>query len=442
MNVFKKGFVLPDHKYRSLSSTKIHPTRPPHSIKIFLNQHQGEALIPCVKEGDSVYIGTKIAEGNNWATCPIHSSISGQVFRIEENAITIISDDHDQILPEIQPRHHIPEDPKEIVEIIREAGIVDLGGSGMLIHPRLSEACRQGIETLVINGCESEPFLTADHLLMLNHSVEILKGTELLRMASGAKEAVIVTEQNKLEAVELLNSKNYSFKFDQVKTKTLPVRYPQGSEHVLVRTFTGRQLQAGESSIRAGVLVAHVATAFAVYEAVYLGKPLYERVVTVAGPAILEPKNLWARIGSSAGELIRVCKGFMRDPHRIIFGGPMTGRAIQNLEEPITKSVQGILALTHDVMNLGEEVPCIRCGLCVDVCPEYLMPEMIVRALRRGNQNLAQEFEMDHCTECGLCAYICPSKIPLVAIIREGKSKPSNQEVCRSEPAHVFSCQG
>lgn len=441
MKPLKRGLVLPDHKYRSLSSTKIHKTQTPRLLSISLHQHAGAALVPCVAEGDSVFMGTKLAEGSEWASVPVHSSASGRVIRIDQDFITIESDEFDRLDPAIQPRLEIPEDSDQLVAMIREAGIVDLSLQALPVHSRLDEARERNVTTLVINGCESEPFLTADHVLMLEHPVEILKGAELLRLASGAKKVVIAIEKNKLEAIELLNSKNYYLKLDTIQTLTLPVRYPQGSERALTETVLGRKLNDGETSFSAGVLVEHVATAFAVYEAVYLRKPLYERVVTVAGPCVMEPKNVWAPVGGRAFDLFRACKGLMREPEQIIFGGPMMGEAVSSLDEPVTKKVQGLLALPQGFAPNSKEEPCIRCGWCIDVCPESLIPETLVRAVRKGNQALAQEFAIDSCTECGACSYICPSKIPMVAVIQKGKSVSAEPSVT-PEPAYVFASQG
>jgi electron transport complex protein RnfC len=209
----------------------------------------------------------------------------------------------------------------------------------------------------------------------------------------------------------------------------------------LVETISGKKLSRNEEPLDINILAEHIATAFAVYEAVYLRKPLYERAITVGGPCILEPKNVWAPIGTKALDLIRFCKGLMREPERIIFGGPMTGEAISSLEEPITKKVQGLLALPKDVVKMGSEEPCIRCGLCVHVCPESLIPETLIRAVRKDNQSLAQEFQVDSCTECGACAYVCPSQIPMVSIIRTGKSVPFGK-VSKPEPDYALSSQG
>lgn len=442
MKTLKKGIRLPDFKYRSLSSTQIHLPQAARFVTILLNQHMGKSIKPCVQKGDHVFVGTKIAEGEDWTSVPLHSSVSGRISEITQDWVEIESDETDRLDASIQMHAEIPSDPDQLIEIIRQAGIVDLGGSAFPTHVRLAKARRKNVEILVLNGCESEPFLTADHVLMLNHPVEILKGAELLRVASGAKRAVIVIEQNKLEAVEILNSKNYNLKIETLSTLTVPVRYPQGSERALFEAVTNRKLNWTQSALEAGVLIENVATAFAVYEAVYLKKPLYERVITVAGDCVVEPKNLWARIGTRAIDLIRSSKGLMREPSRVIFGGPMTGEAIEHLEIHVTKKVQGILALPPDLAIISKEGPCIRCGLCVDVCPESLVPETLIRAVAVGNQELAEEYDIDSCTECGSCAYVCPSKIPMITLIRNGKKTPSAKENVRPEPVHVFSSNG
>lgn len=423
LKALKKGYILPDHKYGSLSSTKIHLLPPVRFVEIILDQHCGSALKPTVAVGDYVSIGTKIADSDDPESAPLHSSVSGRVGEIRPNSICIESDESDRIDASIRIRSEVPKDEEAIIELIRQAGIIDLGGSSIPTHVQIKRAREKKIHTLIINGCESEPFLTSDHTLMLNQPVEVLKGVEILRVVCGAENAVIVAERNKLEVIEILNSKNYNLKFDRVKTAVLPVRYPQGSERVLAESHLGKALLKNETSLDHGVFVQNVATAFAVYEAVYLGKPLYERVVTIGGPCVFEPKNVWVRNGVRVSDLVRSAKGFLRDPQRLVLGGPMTGEAIAHLDTPITKKVSGVLALSKDLAPQGNEQPCIRCGLCVDVCPESLVPETLMRAVKKRKYDLAREFEIDACTECGLCAYVCPSRIPLVRLIRAGKSR-------------------
>jgi len=422
MKGLKKGMTLPDFKYGSLSTTKIQFLSPPRFVAFLLNQHAGVILKPILQEGDEVLVGTKIADHPNENSVPLHSSTSGRISKITKDLILIESDEADRIDPSIHPRSEVPQAPEELIKLVRQAGVVDLGGSAAPTHVHLLEARKQNVHTLIINGCESEPFLTSDHVLMLNHPVEILKGAELLRIAAGAAQAVIVTERNKLEAVEILNSKNYNLKLNTIKTAYFSSRYPQGSERTLTESILGKALERQQSPLEAGVLVENVATAFAVYEAVYLNKPLYERVVTIAGPCIFEPKNVWARIGTKASDLIRSAKGFLRQPSKVLFGGPMTGEAIGDLERPITKKVQGILSLSQELIASGQEQACTRCAKCVDVCPESLIPETLMRAVKKEKYGLALEYDIQSCTECGLCSYVCPSNIPLVSLIQFGKA--------------------
>ncbi len=423
MKKMKAGLVLPDHKYGSLSSTKIQNLSSPRFIKFPLRQHFDLVLNPLVQEGDFVLIGTKIAAHEDLNSVPLHSSTSGRVSKITLDFILIEADEADKFEPSIRIPAELPTEPKQFIELIRQAGIVDLGGSGFPTHLRLMEAQRKEIHTLIINGCESEPFLTSNHVLMLNHPVEILKGTELLRMITGAERAIIVTERNKTEVIEILNTKNYNLKLNAIETALLPVRFPQGSERALAASTLGRELKRSETALDARVLVEDVATAFAVYEAIYLNKPLYERVVTIAGPCVIEPKNVWARIGTRANDLFRSAKGFLREPSRVLFGGPMMGEAISDLERPVTKEVQALLALSPDLIPNGQEEACTKCAKCVDVCPESLIPETLMKAVKKGNAALALEYDINSCTECGLCSYVCPSNIPLVQLIQSGKTK-------------------
>lgn len=422
MKPLKRGMTLPDFKYGSLSTTKIERLAPPRFVTFSLDS--GFILLePTVKEGDDVLVGTKIAAHSSYDSVPLHSSVSGRVVKVSTDSILIESNEADQ--RELSIRHEIPTEPSQIIQLIREAGIVDLGGSGFPTHLRLHEAREKQIHTLVINGCESEPFLTSDHVLMVNHAVEILKGTEALRLASGAKRAVIAVERNKLEAVEILNTKNYHLKFQDIETAHLPVRYPQGSERALAESVLEKKLGPLESALDCGVLVENVATAFAVYEAVYLNKPLYERVVTVAGPCVIEPKNVWARIGTRSRDLFRSAKGLLRKPARVLLGGPLTGKAIADLDVPITKQIPALLALSDELLPKGSEQACTRCARCVDVCPESLIPEKLMKAVVKENQSLALQYRINSCTECGLCAYVCPSHIPLTQLIHSGKTSQS-----------------
>lgn len=435
MKRFRRGIQLPDFEDRTLASIQIHLPDPPSVVLISLKHKFDGPRILCVREGDRVSVGTKLAEGADPTSVPVYSSLSGCVSRVRSDRIEVESDHADRLDPSIRLREEIPSDASQLIEMIRQAGIIDLGGSGAPVHTRLWKARHTGVDTVIVNGCESEPFLTADHVLMMNYPAEILKGAELIRIACGARRVVIALEKNKREAVELLNSKNYNLRIKTIETLTLPVRYPQDSEGVLMQTVIGDAMDPHSPFISQGALVEHVATAFAVYEAIYLGKPLYERVVTVSGPCFAEPRNMWARSGVQAIDLIRESKGFLRDPDRITFGGPMTGRTISDLDSPVTLDVRAILALPRELVPLRKEEACIRCGMCLDVCPEALVPETLVRAIRSNNGRLVQQYDIEACTECGCCAYVCPSKIPIVYVIQEGKRNIHGDKVPCSLPS-------
>jgi electron transport complex protein RnfC len=435
----RKGLHLPKFEYRSLFNTQIKRVLPPRFITLSLLQQENLLAVPLVEKGDRVFVGMKVAEG----IVPIHSSVSGYAAEVETQAIRIESDESNTLDASVQSRQRVPIDSDELIAIVREAGIIGLGRHNYPAYLHLMEARLQGVRTIVLDGCTSDPFITSDYALMINHPVEILKGAELIRLASGAERVVIVVDEKRIEALEVLNSRNYNLRMEAIETLAVPSFYPGDEERMLAEAICARSLGRNEKLSSVKIAVENVATAYAIYEAVFLGKPLYERVVTVEGACVTEPKNLWVPLGASVRDVLRASKGLLRDPGRLILGGPMRGEAVASLDQPVAKSTRAVLSLPKDSFDLRDEEPCIRCGFCASACPEELSPEMIVRSVRSENLELAREFGIDACTECGNCAYVCPSKISIVEVIQKGKSVllAPNQQASFPEPSYVVSAQ-
>ena len=285
------------------------------------------------------------------------------------------------------------------------------------VHAKLRR--HPGARTVIINGCEPEPYITCEQVLTMSHPVEILKGAELLRKASGAEKIVFALEDCNLEVIELIKSKIYFLKWENAEVWSVPALYPQGLE--------GTLLQAWFPGIEKEAVVFPASTAFAVYEAVAQQKPFYERVVTVGGECVVEPRSLWLPIGISFHDAIHACKGVMREPQKVLRGGPMAGTAQRSDEVSVMAGTNAILALPKEVAKEEAEEPCIRCNLCVDQCPTSLSPVMITLAAERKEFAVAQEWNVASCMECGNCAYVCPSKRPMLQLIRLARelSKPA-----------------
>ena len=362
-----QGLRLELKKEASLIGWTIRRPNPPSKVRIFLEQTAGAVCRPCVKKGDTVRVGQKIGEPASPHSPAIHASVSGQVSAIqffvhprggESEAIEIQSDSKDEKWPGVGEERKNWESlvPEELRKIFQECG--------------LKPSRRKKARTVILNGCESEPYVTSAHALMMSHPLEILKGAEIFRKALSADRFLFVTEDNKLEAAELLKSKIYFLKWEQIETRVLPALYPQDHETVLIRQFQDPDGAEPE--------ILDVAGAYAVWEAVVRQKPFYERAVTVGGECVIEPKNFWARTGTDLETLFKNAKGLLRQPERVVMGGPMRGHAQTFLDSPILKETPAVLALPREVARIrGDEEPCIRCGRCVEVCPSGISPVMI-----------------------------------------------------------------
>ncbi|MBI2167556.1 MAG: RnfABCDGE type electron transport complex subunit C [Candidatus Omnitrophica bacterium] len=399
MNPLRGGIKLEGKKGATLLPWTIARPAPPRRVRLPLG---GES--PLVKAGDLVKVGERITAG-------LHASISGKVSEAA-GFIEIISDGRDEILSEIGRERpgweSLP--PAEMEKILLASGL----------SFKISQAA--SIDTVLINGCESEPYLTSDHALMMSHPLEILRGGEILRRAFGAKELIVALEDNKEEVAELLKSKVFFHSETKVRIETLPTRYPQGADTVLIETLLKRYVRPGQSPFTVGVAVASVTETFAAYEAVVLQKPFYERAVTIGGECTVQPKNVWVRVGTPVEEAVKYARGFLRKPAKVILGGPMTGTEIENLDTPILKNTPAVLGLPPEVLNGDTVEPCIHCGLCVESCPAEISPALISLAVEKDRFDLAAEYGAEFCIGCGNCAYVCPSKRPMVQLIEEAES--------------------
>ncbi|MFH0876911.1 MAG: electron transport complex subunit RsxC [Candidatus Omnitrophota bacterium] len=403
----------------------------PSKVFLPLLQHLGKTLdILNVKAGDAVKRGQCLATSDKGVFAPIHASISGTIKSIADHphpvvgfcrAIAIDSDAKDEAVSEMQPRSEQEVDalsPEELKNNIFEAGIVGLGGATFPTHIKLSPP--QPIEHFILNGAECEPYLTTDHRLMVEKTDEIIKGAKLIAKVIRPKRFYVAIEDNKPDAIKVMRERCRMFHWDVIVLKTA---YPQGGEKQVIKSCLKKEVPSGKLPFDIGVLVQNVATVYAIYEALYLRKPLIERVVTVAGPCLANPKNLLVRLGTPIRDLIEQCGPLVREPKKIIMGGPMMGVAQYTLDGPVIKGTSGIVVLDEVENKEQEESFCVRCGECLQNCPIGLNPGLISMAIARDRLDLAQEYGIMDCIECGLCAYLCPGRRNIVQAIKTAKAK-------------------
>lgn len=409
----------------------------PREVTMLMNQHAGNPARPVVEKGDHVKRGDVIANADGLVSAYIHSPISGEVTSVGMvkdaygkpcEGITIKSDpiDYNIDIEEVHEREAVRTNddiasltPDEIVSIVKEAGIVGLGGATFPTHVKLSPPPGFKPEILIINGAECEPYLTNDHALMLAHPDEIIEETRLLRRATHVPRAVIAIESNKPDAIRLLWGKTAGL--DDITVMPLKTKYPQGCEKQLIEAVTGRQVPSGSLPVATGAIVQNVATAYAVHRAVRYDEPLMKRIITVTGDSVRFPGNYHCSIGRSLRSIIEQAGGLPDDTAKVILGGPMMGRTVENLDAPSTKGVSCILILDDKQARRREAEPCIRCGACVNACPMGLEPFLISTLARKGRMEDAAHEKIMNCIECGSCNYACPAARPLLDYIRLGK---------------------
>ncbi len=430
LKTFKLGGVHPPENKIS-ASTPIENIPLPETVSIPISQHIGAPSQVMVQKGDKVKVGTVLAKQNGFVSANIHSSVSGTVQRIDDVfdtsgyrkmavTISIEGDEWEETINRSTDFEKEYDDTIDIIQKIADAGIVGLGGATFPTHVKLSVPAGKKAEILIINGVECEPYLTSDHRLMLEKENEIMVGISILMKALNVSQAAIGIENNKPDAIKKLTeaSKHYQ----GIRVVGLKVKYPQGAEKQLIKAIINREVPSGKLPIEVGAVVQNIGTAFAVYEAVVKNKPLVERVVTVTGKTLKKPKNLLVRVGTPVKHLLDFAGGIDENTTKVISGGPMMGKAIRDLDIPVTKGTSGIVVLNKKEGYRKEQKNCIRCARCVSVCPMGLEPYLLMTLGENQMWSEAENNKVMDCIECGSCSYTCPSNRPLLDYIRLGKS--------------------
>ncbi len=407
----------------------------PKTAVVPLSQHIGRPAKPIVEKNSLVEENQIIAKADGLISSNIHSPVKGKVKDIKEfnhpilkhSPAVIIETDTKQ---EAYSSETAAKDPSQVlslpseklIEAIRQAGIVGMGGATFPTAVKLTPPKK--IDTLIVNGAECEPFLTCDFRIMIEHTESIIRGIEIITKILQPERVIIAVEENKKEAIKRFNSKLHTKKYSLPKAEVIVLAsaYPQGAEKQLIYNTLKRKTPAGKLPFEVGAVVQNVGTCFAIYQALYLNKPLTERVVTFAGDALTEPKNLLVKTGTLVSELFsQGILEFKKGPAKVIFGGPMMGIAVPSLDFPILKGTSGVLFFTQSAIDPAPEQTCIRCGRCVDVCPMNLLPLMFAKHGKTQDKEALKDYFIEDCIECGSCAYACPAKIPLVNYIKLGK---------------------
>ena len=423
------GGVHPKENKHYAEARSVQAFPAPDLVVIPMSQHIGAPCKPLVKKNDIVTKGQKI--GDNQGLCvPVHATVSGKVKVVENRAHTngstvmsvVIENDHqDTLCPDIQPRTQAEVDaltPEQLTGIIREAGVVGMGGASFPTHVKLSGAIGKA-DTVIVNAGECEPYITADDRLCQEMPEVVVSGLQIAMKILGLKEGHIGIEDNKPKAIAALKNAAIG---TGVIVDVLPAKYPQGAEKQLIYSITKREVPSGGLPAAVGCVVINAATCKAIHDAVYLGMPLIERIVTVSGDIVLEPKNLMVPIGTSFNELMEAC-GVSENPYKVLNGGPMMGAAQYDLSVPTIKACNAITILGHANNFYVEDSRCLRCGKCIDACPMKLMPVLMYKSLYTNDVEEMKATNIMDCIECGCCAYTCPASVPLVLGFRSAKQR-------------------
>jgi electron transport complex protein RnfC len=393
----------------------------PEEVVLPLSQHTGKPARAIVKEGDRVERGDAVALADGFVSSPVHASASGTVVDVGlwphptgeyKPAVRIAVDKYSAQVP--RPRI-VPEweglSPGEIVKAIQEAGVVGLGGAAFPTHVKLSPPKDVTIDTVIINGCECEPYLTTDHHIMSEHPERVHLGLRIMMRVLGVERAMIGIEKNKPDAIEAVR-KTLPTDLD-VTVHPVTVKYPQGAEKMLINALLGREVPSGKLPMHVGVVVQNVGSAATIAEVFETGLPLVERIVTVTGRGVKQPGNLIVPVGTKVRELIDFCGGMTEDAHEVVFGGPMMGAPQANLDVPVVKGTTGVVVLSKDETRRQDAYPCIRCGHCLDACPVFLNPQLLGKLAVAGRYEETEAHNIWDCLLCGCCSFVCPSNIPL-----------------------------
>ena len=434
------GGTHPPQSKNLTCESRIQPGPAVKQVAIMLSQHTGAICQPTVKKADLVQAGQKIGDSDAFVSAPVHSPISGKVKEISLQSHAVLGRSPAVII-EANTENNPPKEPafskftssfneekysvEQICTAIREGGLVGMGGAGFPTRVKIEPNPRQPKETLIINGCECEPYITCDYRIMLEWTYQIIAGVKLAKKASGCSRVFIGIEDNKPQAIDGFSEALRNSGSDDIKVVAVKTKYPQGGERQLIKAILDKNVPTGGIPPMIGVVALNVATAAAIAEAVVFGQPLTHRVVTVTGEAVANPGNYYTAIGTAVGELVEFCGGITQKAAKVILGGPMMGIALADLTTPITKTSGAITILTKE--QIGEakfarrQTACIRCGRCLEACPENLSPTTIAHAVKNNLLDVAESYYLNACTECGCCSYVCPANIEITGYIKTGK---------------------
>ncbi|MCI7812851.1 MAG: electron transport complex subunit RsxC [Robinsoniella sp.] len=416
------------HPYDGKELSKDKPIRtvlPKGDLAYLLSQHIGAPAVPIVEKGDRVLVGQKIAEAGGFVSSPVHASVSGTVKGIEPR-LTVTGTMCNAIIVENDGKYESVDFPKhkpleeltgpEIVQIIKEAGIVGMGGAGFPTHVKLSPKEPEKIDYIIANCAECEPYLTSDYRRMMEDPDKVVAGMRVILKIFPQAKGIIAVEDNKKDAAEALRKQVKEQ--DNIEVMQLKTKYPQGAERQLIYATTGRAINSSMLPADARCIVDNCETVFSIYRAVYEGRPVMHRIVTVTGNAIAQPQNFCVCTGSNYHDLIDEAGGFKENPAKVVSGGPMMGFALYNLDVPTTKTSSALLCLTKDEVAEYEPSACINCGKCVEVCPGRVLPARLADFAERHDEEMFVKYNGMECCECGCCSFICPAKRHLTQSIK------------------------